>query len=726
MKQVLVKKGKVVVAQVPAPMVDDGCVLVEVAYSLISAGTEISNVERSGKPLVQHALEQPKQVKQVIDYLRRQGIHKTVAKVQGQLGEKPLGYSCSGIVLQVGRAVRDLHPGDRVACAGGGKANHAELVVVPRNLVVKVPDSCDLKAAASVTLGAIALQGVRRADPRLGDSVTIIGLGLLGQITMQLLKIAGCKVIGIDLDLRRVAIAKQLGIDYAYNPAQVDINNEMLHLTGDHGADATIITAASPSDAIVQQAMELTRKKGRVVIVGDVGLGLKRSPFYEKEIDFLISCSYGPGRYDERYEEHGEDYPYAYVRWTENRNMGEYLHLVAEGKIEIKTLLEREYSLAEAPQAFEALREEDEKPLGVILCYLTSEEIQPTTKMATKVVLKSRSVKGKINVAVVGAGNFAKSMHLPNLQQLSDLYQIRAIVDALGSNANSVAHQFNANYASTDYEDVLNDPDLDAVIICTHHHLHAQQTISALKAGKHVYCEKPLALNNSELDDILACYNITQADLDRLPPEARDLQPILMVGFNRRFSPAAQQIKKIVSNRQNPLMVLYRVNGGYIPADNWVQGPEGGGRIVGEMCHMFDLLNYWVGSQVESISVEAISPQTENVLSDDNVSTTMKYRDGSVCTLLYSALGANNWGKEYTEVYVDGKTLVLDDFKRLEVYGGNYNGWKGRIADKGHKNALEAFAHSIMSGKWVTPLESFVMSSRISIIVAEMGSSIGG
>lgn len=728
MRQVLIRRGQVTVENVPAPLVEPGHVLVEVAYSLISAGTEIGGLERSGKSLVKRALEQPDKVKQVLNHLRRQGIQKTIAQMQGQLGSgSPTGYSCSGIVIQVGEGVTDMQPGDRVACAGAGIANHAEIVLVPRNLVVKVPERCDLKAAASVTLGAIAMQGVRRADPRLGEIVAVIGLGLLGQLTVQLLKAAGCRVIGFDLDARRVAIARQLGADHAFVSHKVDVLNEVRHLTDGHGVDATIITAASRSDAIVQQAMEISRKKGRVVVVGAVGLGLERSPFYQKEIDFLISCSYGPGRYDERYEERGLDYPYAYVRWTENRNMQEYLRLVAEGKVQVGPILEREYDIAQAPQAYEELRTAAQKPLGVLLRYPLDGRQTQVAKLTTKLVFPSKPVSGKINIAVTGAGNFAKSMHLPNLKQLSDLYHIRAIVSATGSNAKATAQQFGADYASTNYEDALNDPDVDAVLICTRHHLHAQQTVAALNAGKHVYCEKPLALNEQELDGILACYGLSVADLDggHLQSETLNLQPMLMVGFNRRFAPAAQRIREIVSQRQNPLMALYRVSAGYLPPGHWAHGEEGGGRIVGEMCHMFDLFNFLVDTPIESLTIEALTPRAEHVLSSDNISATASYADGSVCTLLYSALGASEMGKEYIEVYVDGKTLVLDDFRRLKVYGGQHRGWSSMIVDKGHKRALEAFAHVLRSGQhWPIPLRSLVESARMSITASRVGNRV--
>jgi predicted dehydrogenase len=630
-KQVLIQSGKATVADVPAPLIDDNGVLVEVAYSLISTGTELSGVEQSGKSLVKRALEQPEKVKKVVEHLRSQGLQKTIAKVREKAGEaRPSGYSCSGVVLQVGKKITDIQPGDRVACVGAGIATHAEIVMVPRNLITKVPDGCDLRGAASVTLGSIAMQGLRRADPRLGEIVAVIGLGLLGQITVQLLKAAGCQVIGFDLEPRRVELAKKRGMDFGYVPGEVDVENEIRHLTGDHGVDATIITAASESDAIVQQAMEITRKKGRVVVVGAVGLGLKRAPFYEKEIDFLISCSYGPGRYDHRYEQKGLDYPYAYVRWTENRNMGEYLRLIADEQVKLQAIIEREYDIAEATQAYGALQAEEQKPLGVLLSY-GLEETDRTDKLSRKVSLKALKPSGKINVAVVGAGGFAKGVHLPNLKKLSDYYHLRAIVSGTGSNAKATAEQFEADYVTTDFAEVLEDETVDMVMICTRHNLHAPMAIRAAQAGKAIFLEKPMALNQVELDDLVAVLEETQVPF--------------MVGFNRRFSPAARRAKEILEGHQSPLMILYRVNAGYLPPDHWTQTEEGGGRIIGEACHMLDLFQYLVSpaKMVEVTSTAIDSSQVEHVLPSDNVAATVRYDDGSVAMLLYTALGAKDF-----------------------------------------------------------------------------------
>ena len=706
MKQVLIRRGQIMAENVPAPVIGPGHLLVEVAFSLISTGTELSGVQSSGQSLVKKALEQPEKVKKVLAYLYSQGIQKTVAKVRGTLDQvNPTGYSCSGIVIQVGDGVTDIQPGERVACAGAGIANHAEIVLAPRNLLVKVPDGCDLKAAASVTLGSIAMQGVRRADPRLGEMVAVIGLGLLGQITVQLLKAAGCRVIGMDLDPRRVALAKQLGVDFAFHPSEVDVNNEIRHLTGDYGVDVTIITAASQSDAIVQQAMEITRKKGRVVIVGAVGLGLKRAPFYEKEIDFLISCSYGPGRYDQRYEQKGVDYPYAYVRWTENRNMQEYLRLIADGKVQLERILEREYEVGQAQAAYAELQTAEVKPLGVLLLYPSGEARSQSAKLATKVVLNAKPVSGKINVALVGAGGFAKGMHLPNLQKLSNLYHLRAIVSATGSNAKTTAEQFGADYATTDYDDVLSDDVVDMVMICTRHNLHAPMAMKAAQAGKAIFMEKPMALNQEELDRLAAVLQETGVPF--------------MVGFNRRFSPAVRQAREILDGRQSPLMILYRVNAGYLPPDHWVHSEEGGGRIVGEACHMFDLFQYLVSpAKVAGVTSTAIASPVKHISATDNVAATVWYDDGSVATLFYTALGMSELSKEYVEIYADGKVLVIDDYLALKVYGAKVKGWESQAPDKGHLNELRTFARYVRGESYAPiPLAALVETTTASLIV---------
>lgn len=688
MKQVLTQKGNILLLNIPAPLIGKGQVLVEVVYSLISSGTELDTIQSTSKSLVEKALEQPEKVKKLLDFLKQQGIQKTIAKINGQLEQAfPLGYSCSGTVIQVGEGITDIQPGDKVACAGSGIANHAEIVLVPRNLLVKIPNGCSMKDAASMTLGAIALQGVRRADPRLGESVAVIGLGLLGQITIQLLKAAGCQVIGLDLDDRRIALARELGANYAQNSSLVNISEEIKRLTNGNGVDAAIITAASTSDAITQQAMELTRKKGRVVVVGAVGLGLKRSPFYEKEIDFLISSSYGPGRYDVQYEKMGVDYPYAFVRWTENRNMQEYLHLIAEGKIILDTILEREYDLSQVQNAYKDLQSSDNKPLGIILKYPNDQADRLANKLETKVVLSSQKVDGKINVALIGAGSFAKTVHLPNLQKQKSQFIIRAIVSSTGSNAHEVAKLFNAAYATTDYQDILNDPEIDAVIICTRHNLHAQMTLQALKAGKHVLVEKPLALNQEELDSIKAFIT------DNLK------SPVLLTGFNRRFSPHMEFVKKVLAEHTDPKIINYRMNAGYIPLDQWVHNNEGGGRNIGEACHIYDLMTYLTNAKVISTEAQTIRPKTGFYSAQDNFSASFSFDDGSIATLQYSSMGTKEYPKENMEILVDGLVLTLNDYKNTNIYGSKLKGVTTKTFEKGHLEELRLFSEAIIGKK---------------------------
>jgi len=694
MKQVFAQQGRITVENVPAPLIEKGHVLVEVAYSLISPGTELSVVSSSGQTLMKKVLEQPERLKKVVEYLHRQGVKKTIAVVQEQKqGEaRPIGYSCSGYVVQVGEGVTDLRQGDRVACAGAGIANHAEIVLVPRNLVVKVPEGCDLRSAASTTLGAIALQGIRRADVRLGETVAVLGLGLLGQLTVQLLKASGCRVVCLDVDNHRVELARKLGADLALKASEDNLNDEIQHWVGNHGVDATIIAASTSSDTVVQQAMEITRKKGRVVVVGSVGMGLKRSPFYEKEIDFLISCSYGPGRYDLTYEKQGQDYPYAYVRWTENRNMQEYLRLVSEGFVELSAILEREYSLDQVQEAYAVLQLSSERPLGVLLRYSVNADETTASKLETKAVLRNRPVNGKIRVALIGAGNFAKAVHLPNLKKLSDLYHLRAVVSATGFNAKTTAQQFGADYASTDYQDIVNDPDVDAVLICTRHDRHAPMVLQALQAGKHILVEKPLAMNQEELAEIQNC-------------SIRHPGSVLLTGFNRRFSPHIQRVKEIIEKRKSPMIINYRMNAGYIPLDHWVHGPEGGGRNIGEACHVYDLFTFLTNSQYTQVATRRIQPQTEHYSPQDNFVCTVSFADGSVATLTYTALGTKEYPKEKMEIFTDGKIILMEDFKTVEIIGTGERGVKTRVMEKGLKEELRLFALAVKGeNSWPSPL----------------------
>jgi predicted dehydrogenase len=694
-KQVLIRGGGVVVEDVPAPTVGLRNVLVRVEWSCVSAGTESASVAMSGLPLYRRALKQPEHVKRALEIARNEGLVRTYKRLSGQLAAGvPTGYSAAGFVVAVGTEVDGFAVGDRVACAGAGIANHAELIDVPVNLVVRVPDELGLDDASTVTLGAIALQGVRRADPKLGDVVGVIGLGILGQLTVQLLRANGCRVLVTDLDPERVAQA----VAHGGEDATGDFAERVRVRSDGFGADAVIVTAATTSSAPLHDAAEACRRKGRVVIVGDVGLELRRSDLYAKELDVLMSTSYGPGRYDEAYEVEGRDYPIGYVRWTENRNMEEYLRLVATGAVRLADLPRRAYPVDDAQRAF------DEKPLLALLEYPERADASARTVRLRNVAARS----GLIRVALVGAGGFAQGSHVPNLLRLRDRYELRAVVSRTGSTAKAVAARAEAAYATTDLDEVLGDDDVDLVLIATRHDLHATQALLALRAGKHVLVEKPLALTEAELEGIEGFY----ANADG---------PVLMTGFNRRFSPAAVHARAALAGRTTPLVAEYRMNAGYIALDSWVHGPEGGGRNIGEACHIYDLFDSLVGGtvEVESVTARSIPADGTRLAADDNFVATIAYADGSICTLTYTALGNRDHPKEQMEVFADGSVLTLDDYKSLRV-AGHGSGWRGTTQNKGHLAELEALAQTLRDGgPWPISLEEQARAMRIAFTVED-------
>jgi len=561
------------------------------------------------------------------------------------------------------------------------------------------------------------MQGVRRAQSQLGDTVAVIGLGILGQLTAQLLRTAGCHVIGIDTDSRRLEIAKSRGLEFGILAGE-DVARQVDNITSGHGADITIITAASRSAGIIQQSMELTRKKGRVVLVGAVGMSMERSPFYEKEIDFVISCSYGPGRYDSSYEQSGLDYPFAYVRWTENRNMQEFLRLLAMGSVDIGSIIEREYSIDQASEAYNEIQESEDKPLGVVLRYReqAGEASDSVERLNRTVIVGGGQSNGKIRLAIVGAGNFVRGTHLPNLKKMSDSFDIHTIVTGTGAKAVDVAEQFAATRATTDFESALDDQ-VDAVLIGTRHHLHAEQVALAIKAGKHVYCEKPLALTQQEIDSILDCYDLSDETLayDSASPAG----PVLMVGFNRRFAKSLAAIKKVVDGRTGPIAASYRVNAGRMPNDHWTQGPQGGGRIRGETCHMFDVFDYLVGHAPVEASVQYLQSPSDHRQSGDHASFQVRYADGSVCQLMYVANGSSKMEKEYLEVFCDDLSFQLNDYKILNSFGAIESDFQTANSDKGHVEALREFARGIRTGRWPISIGSLISTSRLTISLAQ-------
>jgi predicted dehydrogenase/threonine dehydrogenase-like Zn-dependent dehydrogenase len=703
MKQVIIKQGTAVVENIPAPKIEPNTILVQVESSCISIGTEMSGVKMSSLPLWKRALNQPENVKKVVQMVASHGIAKTKSVIQGKLGAgNATGYSAAGTVIEVGGGVEGFSVGDRVACAGAQCAHHAEIIRVPVNLAVRVPATLSFSEACSVTLGAIALQGVRRAQPTLGESIAVVGLGILGQITAQLLQANGCRVIGIDLDPERIKQAIDLGMDVGLFPGDGDAIQQVARLTDGLGVDGVIVTAATPSNEVLSAAFKMCRKKGRVILVGDVGMDINRSDIYAKELDFFISTSYGPGRYDNNYEEKGLDYPAAYVRWTENRNMSEYLRLSAEGKLNIAPLIAKSYLIDDAQTAYESLKEEGQKPLMLVLNY---------PKRAIEGVLSSRienpSVKTisaeKVRFALVGAGGFAKGVHLPNIEAMSKEAHIQAIVSRTGHNALATSKQFSANYATTDYQDVLRDADVDAVVITTRHDLHAEMVLQALEKGKHVLVEKPLALTSHELDGIQKFYD--NADGNDVP--------LLLTGFNRRFSKYARAIKEITDKRTNPMILSYRMNAGYIPLEHWVHQEEGGGRNRGEACHIYDLFTYLIDSKVKQVSANTIHPTTEYYSRQDNFVATITFEDGSVANLIYTALGNSEYPKENLEVFVDGKVIKMTDYKSIEYVGLRGEKISDSVPDKGQKEELEQFITDIKKGVWTIPLWQQVQATQI-------------
>ncbi|MBI5529681.1 MAG: bi-domain-containing oxidoreductase [Deltaproteobacteria bacterium] len=714
MKQVLVKGGRVVVEEVPAPVLEPGRVLVRVANSAISVGTEMAGVRASGKPLFRRVLEKPEQLKRAIDMAAAKGIGPTWEFVAGKLGQtSPTGYSAAGTVIGAGDGVDDLRPGDRVACAGAGLANHAEFVSVPRNLAAPLPEGLDFERGCTVTLGAIALQGVRRAMPTLGETFVVIGLGILGQLAVQLLRANGCRVIGADIDRARIDLATRLGMDAAICPDEGADIDRVARLTDGIGADGVIVTASAPSDEILAHAFRMCRRKGRVVLVGDVGLHLRREDIYVKELDFLISTSYGPGRYDAAYEEEGLDYPVGYVRWTENRNMVEYLRLAAAGKVDLGPLVSRVWPVERADEAYEALAGRD-KPLLALLSY-GGGAAEPERAIPNPKARPARA--GQIGVAVVGAGAFAREMHLPNIKALRDRFWLKAVSDVAGHAAAAAAAQYGAGYATTDFDRVLADREVDAVVITTRHRTHAAMSLAALRAGKHVFVEKPLALSAAELATITDFYAAAPAG---------ETRPVLLTGFNRRFSKYARRIRDLNANRTNPMILNYRMNAGYVPLAHWVQTSEGGGRNLGEACHIYDLFTFLTGARTVGVSASAIEPGTGCYGRTDNFVAVVSLDDGSVGTLTYTALGSKDHPKERLEVYCDGLVISLDDYRGLSVAGARRGGIKAEPQDKGHRDELIAFADGIARGEWPIPLWQQVQATEIALEVERLIAGVAG
>lgn len=689
MKQVLqdARSGEIAVTDVPAPQLLPGCVLVRIAASLVSAGTERASSEFATKNLAQKAQARPDLVREVMNKVRRDGLSATVQAVRTRLDQPTaLGYSSAGTVLAVGEGVTDIAVGDRVACAGAGYAVHAEVACIPRLLCAKLPEGAEtsLEEAAFSTVGSVALHGIRVAEVKLGEVVGVIGLGLLGQLTVQMLTAAGCRVVGMDIAADRAALAKQLGALDATTSAP-EFHELCLQHTAGFGADAVLITAETPSSDPVNLAGQVARDRAVVVAVGTVGMELQRRTYYEKELDFRISRSYGPGRYDAAYEQKGRDYPIGYVRWTETRNMLGFLQLLADGKVDVKPLISHRFPVEDAGRAYEIITGKAREPfLGVLFVYPDRPEIDRRVGLKSAPVAAERA--SSLAVGILGAGGFAVSTLLPAMKRVSGI-EFVGCCSATGAHSRTAADKFSFRYCTTDENEVLKDPAINTVVIATRHHLHAQQTLAALAAGKHVFCEKPLCLSEEELAEIVRGYE-----------RAGSRQGVL-VGFNRRFAPMAVVMREFLRQVHEPLAMHYRVNAGFLPADHWLNDPElGGGRLNGEICHFIDFLSFLC----EAIPVEVQTQDFANPgqYSGDNLLLTVRFANGSHGTISYLANGDRSYSKERVEVFGGGSVAVLEDFRYLEtVRQGRKSVKRARLKqDKGHQGEWEAFVRAIRSG----------------------------
>ncbi|HEX6283271.1 MAG TPA: bi-domain-containing oxidoreductase [Pyrinomonadaceae bacterium] len=657
--------------EVPVPALQRGRVLVRTVASLISAGTERAAVELVSKGLVQEARQRPDLVKAVVQKVRNEGLLNTVAAVRDKMAaSQALGYSAAGIVAAVADDVTEFQVGDRVACAGVGFASHAEVLSVPKNLCVHLADNVSFESGAYGTLGAIALQGVRLAEPTLGESVVVIGLGLVGQLTVQLLKANGCRVLGLDLDPARVSLALELGADHAEVSSDTAPNS--IHTwTKGRGADAVLITAATDSNQPVELAAKISRLKGRVIIVGMTGLDIPRAPFFSRELKLMISMSYGPGRYDPDYEEKGHDYPFAYVRWTEQRNIESFLQLVADKRVNVDRLTTHQFAIDEAERAYQLISGDAREPyLGVVLNYDPDAEVRRRVSLGT--ASAPRKSEKSIVLGVIGAGGYVPAMLLPHFK--SEGVEFRSIATASGISAHDVGKRFGFAYAVSAAEEVLDDPDINLVVIGTRHDLHAELAREALKRNKNVFVEKPLALNDEQLDQVLQA--------------AEHSTGRLMVGFNRRFSPLAQEAKSVFANRDTPLSILYRVNAGHIDKEHWTQDPiEGGGRIIGEVCHFIDLMQFLTGAPPVSVFAESVSAKSPKIVDADSVFITLRFADGSNGSIAYLSEGDKSLPKERIEIFGGGKSFLIDDFRK----------GKGE-QDKGQRSQIKRVCAALFQG----------------------------
>ena len=695
MKQIIqdLKNGETILEEVPVPMVKSGHVLIKTTKSLVSLGTERMLVEFGKANFIQKARQQPDKVKMVLDKIKTDGIKPTMDAVLNKLNQPlPLGYCNVGEVVAVGKGVEEFKVGDRVASNG----NHAEYVIVPKNLVAKIPDNITDEEAAFTVIGSIGLQGIRLLNPTFGETVVVVGLGLIGLVTAELLMANGCNVIGFDFDLEKIKIAKDKGI-IAINPAEGTNQVKFVEsYTSGIGADGVIITASNKSNEIISQAANMCRKKGRIVLVGVIGLDISRDDFFKKELTFQVSCSYGPGRYDEEYEQKGHDYPIGYVRWTEKRNFEAILSAISKGILDVKPLITERIALADYKKIYGDMQ--NSKAIASIIEYNSTKAPQSTVTVVQK------SFEGKKGViGIVGSGNFTSSTILPNLKKIDAA--IKYIASSGGLSSTIMAKRHNIAKSTSNYKEILDDSDVDLVFVTTKHNMHGSMVLESIKANKSVFVEKPLALNETELQAIISEYNERRVNVS--------------VGFNRRFAPLAKKMKTLLGNDNAPINIVATMNAGFIPADLWVHDMEvGGGRIIGEACHYIDLCSYFTGSKVKAVCMNAMGLNPEE--NTDNATILLKYENGSNAVINYFANGSKAYSKERVEVYSQERTLVMDNWRKLQAFGFKGFSKTSSKQDKGHYNQFnELVQQHIKGGNPIIPFEELVNTTRASFAAIE-------
>ncbi|RYU90218.1 dehydrogenase [Mucilaginibacter terrigena] len=696
MKQIIqsFKTGETILEEIPAPQIRRGSVLIQTSRSLVSLGTERMLVEFGKSNLISKARQQPDKVKQVLDKIKTEGLMPTLEAVFNKLGEPlPLGYCNVGKVIAVGEGVSEFSVGDRVASNG----QHAEFVCIPKNLVAQIPNNVTDEEAAFTVIGSIGLQGIRLLKPTLGETIVVVGLGLIGLLTAQLLVANGCRVIGVDIDEEKLKLSEQWGI-IPFNPKGGDSVKFVESVTGGIGADGVVITASAKTDEIISQAAKMSRKRGRIILVGVIGLNLSRAEFYEKELSFQVSCSYGPGRYDEDYEQRGIDYPLPFVRWTEKRNFEAILQSISSGKLHVKELITEVVPIEDYKNIYGDIG--SRRSIASLLKYPEQDNLTP----AETIVLKDTSFNGSKGViGVIGAGNFTKMTMLPALKNSGAGYKY--VASAGGVSGTSLASKYGFSHSTTNYHEILNDKDVDLVLITTRHNKHALMTAETLAAGKHAFVEKPLALNNAELDTIVEQYN-KQAN-----------PPTLTVGFNRRFSPHSVKVKSIIGSA--PINVIATMNAGFIPDNVWVHDMNvGGGRIIGEACHFIDLITYFTGSTVVAVCMNAMGVNPEE--NTDNASILLKYENGSTGVINYFSNGSKAYSKERIEVYSQERTAIIDNFRVTTGYGFKGFSKLKTSLDKGHKDQFQQLIASVKNGgASLIPLKDIINTTKASFAAIE-------